>query len=104
MTDDKTESGETPAGSTPAKAKRGQLRKVRGIVVSDKMQNTLVVQVNRKVRHPLYEKFVSKRTKLFVHDDVGEAKEGDTVEICRTRRVSKLKNWRLVRLVQKAAR
>ena len=85
-------------------AGRSKLRTIRGIVVSDKMKNTLVVQVDRKVRHPLYEKFVSKRTKLFVHDEVGEAKEGDTVEVARTRRISKLKNWRLVRLVQKAAR
>ena len=83
---------------------RRRLRTVRGIVVSDKMQKTLVVAVNRKVRHPLYEKFVSKRTKLYAHDEAGEAGIGDTMEIAPTRRLSKLKNWRLVRIVQKAAR
>ena len=94
-----------PVAAKPAVAKKERaLRTLRGIVLSDKMQKTLVVAVNRKVRHPLYEKFVSKRTKLYVHDESGEAKAGDTVEIASTRRLSKLKNWRLVRIVQKAAR
>ena len=83
---------------------RKALRTVRGVVLSDKMDKTLVVAVNRKVRHPIYEKFVSKRTKLYAHDEAGEAGIGDTVEIAPTRRLSKLKNWRLVRIVQKAAR
>jgi len=80
-----------------------EMRKVvRGTVVSDKMQKTVVVQVDRKVRHPIYEKFVSRRTKLHAHDEKGEAKIGDVVEITRTRRLSKTKNWRLLRVVQKA--
>ena len=83
---------------------RTPLRTVRGIVMSDKMAKTLVVAVNRKVKHPLYEKFVNKRTKLYAHDEVGEAKVGDTVEIAPARRTSKLKTWRFVRIVQKAAR
>lgn len=84
-------------------AQRNERRSMRGIVVSCKMKKTLVVEVHRKVRHPIYEKFVSRRTKLYAHDEAGEAREGDTVEICRTRRLSKLKNWRLVRVVQKAS-
>ena len=59
--------------------------------MSNKMDKTLVVQVNRKVRHPVYEKFVSKKTKLYAHDDQGEAKVGDVVEIVQTRPLSKLK-------------
>ncbi|MCA8950690.1 MAG: 30S ribosomal protein S17 [Planctomycetes bacterium] len=92
------------AATEAAPEGRHALRSVRGIVLSDKMNKTLVVAVNRKVRHPVYEKFVSKRTKLYAHDENGEAKIGDTVEIAPTRRLSKLKNWRLVRVVQKAAR
>jgi len=97
----------TPAADAMAKGagkERSPLRTMRGIVVSDKMDKTIVIAVNRKVRHPIYEKFVSKRTKLHAHDEKSEAKIGDTVEIAKTRRTSKLKNWRLVRIIQKAAR
>lgn len=87
---------------TPA-AERNLRKVMRGTVVSNKMQKTLVVQVDRKVRHPVYEKFVSKRTKLYAHDESGEAGIGDTVEVMQTRPISKLKCWRLVRVVQKAA-
>ncbi|MBL8733047.1 MAG: 30S ribosomal protein S17 [Planctomycetes bacterium] len=88
-----------PGTGTP---ERNQRKVVRGIVTSNKMQKTVVVQVDRKVRHPLYEKFVSRRTKLYAHDEQGEAKIGDVVEIAQTRPLSKLKRWRLVRVVQKA--
>jgi len=81
---------------------RAERKTARGIVMSSKMDKTLVVQVNRKVRHPIYEKFVSKRTKLYAHDDQGEAKVGDIVEIVQTRPLSKLKRWRLLRIVQQA--
>ena len=114
MSTENQEAAVTPDPVTPAsvtaQSKAGEskgrntLRTVRGIVLSDKMTKTIVVVVNRKVRHPIYEKFVSKRTKLYVHDESGEAKAGDTVEIASTRRLSKLKNWRLVRIVQQAAR
>ena len=88
---------------TTQNAKPRASRKVmRGVVVSNKMDKTVVVQVNRKVRHPIYEKFVSKRTKLYAHDEKGEANVGDTVELAETRPLSKLKNWRLLRIVQKA--
>ena len=93
-----------PADQVDETTGRKHARKLRGIVISDKMDKTVIVAVNRKVRHPIYEKFVSKRTKLHAHDEKGEAKEGDTVEVAQTRRLSKTKNWRLVRIVQKAAR
>ena len=93
----------TPAGTPAASAERTERKVMRGVVTSNKMAKTLVVQVDRKVRHPLYEKFVSKRTKLYAHDEQGEAKVGDVVEVMRTRRYSKLKNWRLVRVIQKAS-
>lgn len=86
-----------------AAAERTERKVMRGVVTSNKMNKTLVVQVDRKVRHPLYEKFVSKRTKVYAHDEQGEAKVGDVVEVMRTRRYSKLKNWRLVRVIQKAS-
>ena len=83
-------------------ADRNQRKVMRGIVTSNKMQKTVVVQVDRKVRHPLYEKFISKRTKLYAHDENSEAKIGDVVELAQTRPLSKLKSWRLVRIIQKA--
>lgn len=85
------------------KKPRSERKVARGIVMSNKMDKTLVVQVNRKVRHPIYEKFVSKKTKLYAHDDQGEANIGDIVEIVQTRPLSKLKRWRLLRIVQKAS-
>ena len=103
-----TDPAGTPApGSSPrasgGDSERNERKVMRGTVTSAKMQKTLVVQVDRKVRHPLYEKFVSRRTKLYAHDENGEAKVGDVVEVARTRRYSKLKNWRLLRIVRKAA-
>lgn len=83
-------------------AARPRRKVMRGVVTSDKMQKTLVVQVTRKVRHPVYEKFVSRRTKLYAHDEKGEARVGDVVDVAQTRPLSKLKAWRLVRVVQKA--
>lgn len=91
----------TNDNSTEA-VERNDRKVMRGVVTSAKMQKTLVVQVDRKVRHPLYEKFISKRTKLYAHDEKGEAKLGDVVEVAQTRPLSKLKSWRLVRVVQKA--
>ncbi|MBE7561293.1 30S ribosomal protein S17 [bacterium] len=78
-------------------------RKVReGVVVSDKMDKTLVVRIDRTVRHPLYDKFVTRSKKVHVHDAVGEAKEGDLVRIMETRPLSKTKRWRYLETVRKA--
>ena len=82
---------------------RNVRRLVRGEVTSNKMQKTLVIEVKRKVRHPVYEKYVSRRTKLYAHDENNEARVGDVVEIMQTRPLSALKRWRLVRIVQRAA-
>lgn len=83
-------------------SERAERKVMRGTVTSNKMQKTVVVQVDRKVKHPLYEKFISKRTKLYAHDENNEAKVGDVVEVTQTRPLSKLKNWRVLRIVQKA--
>ena len=79
------------------------LRKERqGVVVSNKMDKTVVVAVERKEKHPLYGKFVKKTTKFVAHDEKNECGEGDTVLIMETRPLSKTKNWRLVEIVEKA--
>ena len=79
------------------------LRKTRvGIVVSDKMDKTIVVAVRDNVRHPLYNKIVKKTYKLKAHDEKNDAKIGDTVRVMETRPLSKDKRWRLVEVVEKA--
>jgi len=85
-----------------AAEERSQRKVVRGQVTSNKMQKTIVVVVDRKVRHPLYEKFVSKSTKLYAHDENNEGRIGDIVEVMQTRPLSAKKRWRLVRVVQRA--
>ena len=79
------------------------LRKERiGVVVSDKMDKTIVVAVERKEKHPLDGKFVKKTTKFVAQDEKNECGMGDTVRIMETRPLSKTKNWRLVEIVEKA--
>ncbi len=79
------------------------LRKERtGVVVSNKMDKSLVVAVERKVKHPKYGKFVKKTSKFMAHDEKNEAGIGDTVRVMETRPLSKSKNWRLVEIVEKA--
>lgn len=79
------------------------LRKERvGVVTSNKMQKSIVVAVERKVKHPIYGKFVKKTTKFVAHDEKGECNIGDTVKIMETRPLSKTKNWRLVEIVERA--
>ncbi len=75
------------------------VRTVTGKVVSDKMDKTIVVQVERSVRHPKYEKIIRKRTKLHAHDEKGEAKIGQMVKIQECRPVSKTKTWKLVEIL-----
>lgn len=78
-------------------------RKVRvGLVVSDKMQKSIVVAILDREQHPLYGKFVKKTKKFHVHDENEEAHVGDTVEIMETRPLSKTKRWRLTKIVEKA--
>ena len=78
------------------------LRKTRvGVVVSDKMDKTIVVAVKDNVKHPLYKKIVKKTYKLKAHDETNDAKIGDTVRVMETRPLSKDKRWRLVEVVEK---
>ena len=79
------------------------LRKERiGVVVSDKMDKTIVVASEVREKHPLYGKFVKRTTKFVAHDDKNECGIGDIVRIMETRPLSKTKNWRLVEIVEKA--
>lgn len=73
-----------------------------GDVVSDKMDKTIVVEVARRVRHPRYQKVMTKYKKFYVHDEKNEAGMGDTVRIVESRPLSKLKRWRLEKILQKA--
>ena len=82
------------------KPARGQRKTVVGEVVSNKMDKTITVREERLVKHPLYKKYVKRSTKYKAHDEQNAAKEGDVVEISRTRPLSKTKTWRLVRVVR----
>jgi len=84
-----------------AKATGNKNEKV-GNVVSAKMAKTIVVEVTRRVPHPLYKRIVSKRKKFYAHDEKGEAKVGDVVRIIECRPLSKLKRWQLKEIVRKA--
>lgn len=78
-------------------------RKTRvGMVVSDKMQKTVVVSIERRVPHPVYGKMVRRTKKLKAHDEQNEAKTGDTVRIMETRPLSKDKRWRVVEIIERA--
>jgi len=78
------------------------LRKVRvGIVTSNKMAKTITVAVERKVKHPIYGKFINKTSKFHAHDEKNECNVGDIVRIMETRPLSKIKRWRLVEVVEK---
>jgi small subunit ribosomal protein S17 len=80
---------------------QGKRRQMRGVVVSDKMDKTVVVAVTRKYRHPLYKRVVKLTKKYFVHSE-GVAKEGDHVQIEETRPVSKRKRWRVLQVLSAA--
>lgn len=73
-----------------------------GLVVSNKMDKTIVVTVERKVKHPMYGKFVKKTTKFVAHDEKNDCGIGDTVKIMETRPLSKTKCWRLVEIIERA--
>lgn len=89
--------------ATQAKARtRAPRRTVIGAVISDKMMKTITVQTARKVKHPVYGKYVTRYVSYKAHDEARKAKTGDTVEIAFARRLSKTKNWTLVRIVSAA--
>jgi small subunit ribosomal protein S17 len=89
----------TNAGNTDARA----TRKTRtGLVVSDKMQKTVVVAIERRVPHPIYGKMVTRTKRVKAHDEENTAKTGDTVRIAETRPLSKDKRWRVIEIVDRA--
>lgn len=88
---------DAPAGSAP----KGKRAEKIGVVTSDKMTKTVVVRVDRLVKHPIYRKYIKKRKKFMAHDDQG-AKIGDKVRIVETRPLSARKRWRVVEIIQKA--
>ena len=81
---------------------RAQRRERIGRVVSNKMQKSITVAVDRQVKHPIYGKFITTTSKLMAHDENNDANIGDTVRIMSTRPLSKNKSWRLVEIVEKA--
>lgn len=112
MSEELTPNAEQPAAMPAATAKvaenqaamkpRGVRKERIGRVVSNKMQKTIVVAVERKVKHPIYGKFLKKTTKFAAHDETEQAGIGDTVRITETRPLSKTKRWRLVEIVERA--
>ena len=92
---------ETSASAVVADARNA--RKVReGIVVSNKMNKTIVISIVERVRHPKYAKFVSRTKKLYAHDEANDAQIGDRVRVMETRPMSKQKRWRLVEVLERA--
>jgi small subunit ribosomal protein S17 len=94
------------ASEAPAAVQKGAPRKKKqiGLVISDKRNKTITVEVRRVVKHPLYGKYLNRSTNYHAHDETEEAQEGDRVEIEEARPISKQKRWRLVRIVERAAR
>ena len=88
---------------TTVRPARTAKRKVRiGKVISNKMEKSIVVSIERRVPHPIYRKYFKRTTKLMAHDEKREAGIGDTVKIMETRPLSKMKRWRLVEVLEKA--
>lgn len=79
-----------------------QARSLQGVVVSDKMDKSVTIQVERKVKHPLYKKYIRRSTKFHAHDENNDCRIGDTVVIEQCRPISKLKSWRLVEVIGRA--
>ena len=101
MTEEKNTMTPGSAGSNEAGAARNLRKTKLGVVSSNKMDKTITVNVERKVKHPLYGKFVKKSTKFHAHDEKNECSIGDTVKIMESRPMSKTKRWRLVEVVEK---
>lgn len=82
---------------------RSKRKERTGIVISNKMQKSIVVRIDRKAKHPVYKKIVSRSSKVMAHDEKNEAKIGDRVRILETRPLSKNKRWRLVEIINKGS-
>ena len=81
---------------------RGMRKTRTGVVVSDKMDKTIVIKLSTRVKHPLYSKYINKTTKIKAHDENNECGVGDTVKVMETRPLSREKRWRLVEIIEKA--
>lgn len=81
---------------------RNSRKEIIGKVTSNKMEKSIVVSIERKIKHPLYGKFLKKTKKYVAHDEKNECNEGDIVQLMETRPMSKSKRWRLVKIVEKA--
>jgi small subunit ribosomal protein S17 len=81
---------------------RNLRKQIIGVVVSNKMEKSIVVAVKRKVMHPIYGKFINKTSKLYAHDEKNDSHVGDKVKLMETRPLSKLKRWRLVEIIERA--
>ena len=92
----------TPEVTTRESAERGARKFRVGLVVSDKMDKTITIAIERQVKHPIYGKFIKQTTKLKAHDETNDAGMGDLVRIQETRPYSKTKRWRLVEVVERA--
>jgi small subunit ribosomal protein S17 len=97
-----SETATSETATVDAAEARGRRQEKVGLVVSDKMMKTVVVRVERQVRHPKYQRYIRRRKKFMAHDDMG-AKIGDIVRIVETRPLSARKRWRVVEIVQKAS-
>jgi small subunit ribosomal protein S17 len=99
----KKAAGATGAATARAVKETRPRREVVGVVVSDKMQKTIVVQIDRQVRHPLYKKYVTRSRNFKAHDEKNDAKIGDVVELVETRPLSRDKRWALRKVLRRAA-
>ncbi len=99
-----TEQNNTPSGADKSVGgkKSTTARSVSGRVISSKMDKTITVQVDRRIRHPLYGKYITRRTKLHAHDANNDCKEGDLVQVEECRPLSRSKSWRLVKILERA--
>lgn len=89
-------------GEQQTEQERNARKERVGLVVSNKMDKSIVVAIERRMRHPMYGKFVKKTNKLMAHDENNDAGEGDTVRIMESRPISKRKRWRLVEVIERA--
>ena len=92
----------TPAAVSPPPAPR-KARELVGVVLSNKADKTITVRIDRRVKHPVYGKFIRRSTKLAAHDPRNDCREGDVVALVETRPISRTKSWRLGRIVERAA-
>ena len=103
MNADVTPAADAAAAAAPAEPRAKNTRTLIGKVVSDKRSKTVTVLIERRTKHELYGKIVAKSSKYHAHDEAGEYKNGDVVEIAESRPISKTKSWVVTRLVQKGA-